>query len=76
MRTLLRVGLTAAALFCPVVLVGVALSVPAYPQSVASKGDLDIPAKDTDRIIKCGMDFSTVSDLPGWRVIEGDKLQA
>ncbi len=73
---LFRDWLACGVLAAGIVLGAAALSVPAQSQSVAAKGDLDPTGKDTDRIVKCGMDFSTVSDLPGWRVIEGDKLQA
>lgn len=66
-RDWLATGLLAAG----IVVGGLALSEPARSQDVASKGDVSLPEKPV-----CGMAFSSVAVLPGWRVLEGDKLQA
>jgi hypothetical protein len=72
MMRLFRVGLAT------VVLCGaVALAAPALSQTsdhAKAEPNLTLPPQVTP--VRCALPFSAIAILPGWRILEGDRMQA
>ena len=76
MRTLTRVALPAIFLAAGLGMGLLALTGPAHSQSSEhAKAEPNVTPPEAKPLI-CGMDFSSLVGLTGWRVLEGKRLQA